>query len=1039
MASPASAVTVNSLNLVSVAPQGPNVCLATLSWSVTGVVNDAAGTDTFLYGHVTGSGNRNNAPGFAGVTVGQTQTQAAVQIGISPTQRNTYFGVIYESDQIGTQGAELARVAIPRSALYAAGGPCRGLVTNIAPTNSAGPDQTLGGGGGTVNLAGSANDGDSDPLANTWTQVSGPTVTLSGANTLSPSFTAPAQTNQARTMVFRLSTTDGIGNPVTDDVSVTIPAGPNTLPVANAGNDRLITGGPQASLLGSATDVDSDPVTYTWTQISGTPVTFVTGTNVANPIFDVPPRTGVPQPLVFQLVVNDGFGNSAPDQVTLTISGNAAPIVNAGPDIAAPGGSSVVLAGSASDLENDPLTYQWTQTAGPPVLGLAGATILAPSFLLPPKTGAAQVVTFSLTANDGTSTSAADTIDITIPSNVGPTANAGAAFAVSGGRTVVLDGGASADGDGDAISYAWVQTAGPSVTLTGANTQTPSFVAPVGLASTQTLTFELTVSDGVTTSLASINVNVLPNSPPVANAGPDQGPINTGQTVTLNGSASSDPDNNPITYRWTQISGPPVTLSGAGAINPTFVAPNVTGTQNLVFELIVNDGTLDSPPDTVVIAVRAVGTVTVIQRVVGADGTFSYTSSINALTGTIVTANGTGQRSASLVPAGAHSLTAGDARAAGYALTAITCNDSDSVVNLTNRSVAIALSPNENLVCTFTSTNTRDAALLAISNFLTARNAALLANQPELQRRLDRLTGADGSGGSAMAFGLPVPGSGSLPFSASLANGRAQASTSLNVARAAAGDRSARAFDIWAEATFASLDYNGLEGNFSVIYAGADYRLGKNVLVGGLVQFDRYSPDGARRAGTASGDGWMAGPYVTARIAPNLYADVRAAWGKSDNTISPLGTYVDPFETSRALYSGSLIGQFDLGANTQFRPEIAVRHLDEKQQAYVDGLGVAIPGQTVSQGDIAFRPRFHHNIAISDGWTLRPFVAADGIYTYGLERQTVFTDQFRMRVEGGLDLISTGSFRAGASAFHDGIGSNGFKSTGARVSVAFGF
>src|SRR2546429_5560202 len=64
--------------------------------------------------------------------------------------------------------------------------------------------------------------------------------------------------------------------------------------------------------------------------------------------------------------------------------------------------------------------------------------------------------------------------------------------AVNPGATVVLDGSASSDPDGDQISFSWRQTAGPTITLQGASTANPSFNAPA--VTTQTvLTFELRV------------------------------------------------------------------------------------------------------------------------------------------------------------------------------------------------------------------------------------------------------------------------------------------------------------------------------------------------------------------------------------------------------------------------------------------------------------------------------------------------------------------------------------------------------------------
>jgi OmpA family/PKD domain len=74
------------------------------------------------------------------------------------------------------------------------------------------------------------------------------------------------------------------------------------------------------------------------------------------------------------------------------------------------------------------------------------------------------------------------------------------------------------------------------------------------------------------------------NSPPVANAGPDQ--TVSGGTVTLDGSASYDPDHDPITYQWSQVSGPTVTLATPTAATTTFTA--VAG-QTYVFRLSVTD------------------------------------------------------------------------------------------------------------------------------------------------------------------------------------------------------------------------------------------------------------------------------------------------------------------------------------------------------------------------------------------------------------------------------------------------------------------
>lgn len=203
--------------------------------------------------------------------------------------------------------------------------------------------------------------------------------------------------------------------------------------------------------------------------------------------------------------------------------------------------------------------------------------------------------------------------------NQAPIANAGPDQAVNEGTMVNLNGSGSSDPNLDPITFLWTQTAGPAVTLSNPASVTPTFTAPQVTVNT-VLTFQLVVNDGLLNSTPdSVNItvlNVTVNQAPIANAGPDQ-TVNEGAVVTLNGTGSSDPDGNPLTFSWTQTAGPTVTLSNPASATPTFTAPQVSTSTVLTFQLVVNDGSLSSAPDTV--------NITVLDTACGVDfsGTFS--------------------------------------------------------------------------------------------------------------------------------------------------------------------------------------------------------------------------------------------------------------------------------------------------------------------------------------------------------------------------------------------------------------------------------
>ncbi|WP_225408769.1 myxosortase-dependent M36 family metallopeptidase [Stigmatella hybrida] len=543
-------------------------------------------------------------------------------------------------------------------------------VPNTPPVANAGPDQTVDE-RTPVTLNGSgSSDPEGEPLTYAWTQTAGPTAALTGANTANPTFTAPEVT-ASTALTFRLTVSDGdLTN--SDTVTITV-NNVNRAPVANAGPDASVDERTTVTLNGSGTDPDGGTLTYAWAQTDGPTVTLSSAT-AAKPTFTAPEVTANTA-LTFQLTVSDGTLTSS-DTVTITVRNvNRTPVANAGPDQTVDEGATVTLAGSGTDADGDTVTYAWTQTAGP-TAALSSATVANPTFTAPDVT-ANTTITFSLRVSDGTATSAADTVNITVRNvNRAPVANAGPDQTVNELAAVTLDGSGSTDPDGSTLTYAWTQTAGPAVTLTGATAAQPTFTAPEVEADTA-LTFQLTVSDGTLTSSDTVTITVAnENRAPVANAGPAQ-TVDERTEVTLAGSGT-DADGDTLTYAWTQTAGPTVALSDATVANPTFTAPEVAADTELTFSLVVSDGSASSEPSTVTLTVRDVNRAPVADA--GADQSVQEGTEVR-LAGTATDPDGDALTYAWTQTAGP-SVTLTGADAAGATFTAPDV-DADTVLTFT--------------------------------------------------------------------------------------------------------------------------------------------------------------------------------------------------------------------------------------------------------------------------------------------------------------------------------------------------------------------
>ena len=187
--------------------------------------------------------------------------------------------------------------------------------------------------------------------------------------------------------------------------------------------------------------------------------------------------------------------------------------------------------------------------------------------------------------------------DGTAPVNKPPIANAGADVTVTGPASLILDGSASRDPEGTALTYGWRQLSGPQVQLSGANQAKASFNLD-GVSADVTLTFELTVTDGegltAKDSVVVINKAPQPNQAPTLTL-PATASVESGKQVSIQAQAS-DPNGDALSYQWTLPAG----LSATGQDSATLVVtgPAVETATSYDLTLTVTDGALDTQAST---------------------------------------------------------------------------------------------------------------------------------------------------------------------------------------------------------------------------------------------------------------------------------------------------------------------------------------------------------------------------------------------------------------------------------------------------------
>jgi hypothetical protein len=464
---------------------------------------------------------------------------------------------------------------------------------NHVPIVSAGRDKIIFPSINAITLIGSVVDADDDPLTYGWEQTSGPEIELANTNLRYLTIISPSiDFSDFTPMTFKLTADDGFGGVGSDSATV-YPFHAllqNRLISIDAGPIQTVREGETVSMDVTGETLNGKPISYSWAQLIGSPVSL--NTYVGDEVQFVAPdlRGQNSELLSFQVTgYSEGNGWASDLAMVKVLPFDGPPMADAGPDQIVSQNVFVNLVGSGTDPEDTKLKFQWSQKSGSAVI-LYQRTLEQVYFVSPFIAGESEDLVFELKVTDSDGNFDTDDVTITVSKqNHPPKANAGPDRRIVSNSEVTITG-VGIDPDGDAITYSWRQISGDRVSFDG-SVASISFTAPnVPPGDTKRVILQLTVTDTLEQSDSDrlILIVVPENNKPTVDAGPDQ--LMDENTVGSVLCSAFDPENDPLTYTWTAASSDMV-IHNPSSSGTTFTAPSVINSKQVELTCMVSDGT----------------------------------------------------------------------------------------------------------------------------------------------------------------------------------------------------------------------------------------------------------------------------------------------------------------------------------------------------------------------------------------------------------------------------------------------------------------